>query len=87
VRAGEPVLDQPDGAAVRLDQHRLLVFSTGPGDWLQDVSVAGLVTGGDRTELGQLSGVYGAGCSWNAVYLACPDGDRATIWRLAPSDQ
>ena len=81
--SGSEVLNRP-GVAARLNAGNLLVFADELSSSMQDLSVAGVsVTGDPPTELGHLSQVVGAQCSWNEAYLTCPDRNGATIWRFA----
>jgi molecular chaperone HscA len=82
-RDGGQVLSHPEGAAARLDADNLLLFASVPTGGPQDLSVAGVPVGADRVELGQMSGVHGERCSWNATYLVCPGEQSAGIWRFA----
>lgn len=74
---------QRDGFPVRINAGNLLLFNTTPGGYTQDLSLAGFPVGGSRVELGLLSGVRGAGCSWAGVHLVCPTQDIAVIWTVA----
>lgn len=81
--SGSEVLNRP-GVVARLNAGNLLVFADELSNSTQDLSVAGVsVTGDPPTELGHLSQVVGAQCSWNEAYLTCPDRNGATIWRFA----
>ncbi|MEV6629936.1 Hsp70 family protein [Actinoplanes sp. NPDC051470] len=72
-----------DGAAGRLDGGNVLLFSRTLSTTPEDPSLAGRHLGDDPVQLGPMSGVRTASCSWNTEVIACVADKNLTWQRFA----
>ncbi|MEV1328137.1 hsp70 family protein [Micromonospora costi] len=83
-KAGKPLLRDRPGVGVRLDAGNLLVFAKGPSTVEDDRGLSGVrAATGEVAELGQLTGVRSATCSWNTRVIACGAEKDFVIYRFA----
>ncbi|MFG1866747.1 Hsp70 family protein [Micromonospora arborensis] len=82
--AGEPVLRDRGGVAVRLDEGNLLVFAKAPSIVADNRVLAGVwAESGEVDELGELKNVRSESCSWNTHVIACGAEKDFVLYRFA----
>ncbi|MFC0505632.1 Hsp70 family protein [Micromonospora costi] len=82
--AGKPLLRDRPGVGVRLDAGNLLVFAKTPSTIEDDRGLSGVrAATGEVAELGQLTGVRSATCSWNTRVIACGAEKDFVVYRFA----
>ncbi|MGC4746033.1 Hsp70 family protein [Micromonospora sp. DT201] len=82
--AGNPVLRDRAGVAVRLDEGNLLVFAKAPSIVVDNRVLAGVwAESGEVDELGELKDVRSESCSWNTHVIACGAEKDFVLYRFA----
>ncbi|MDG4822481.1 Hsp70 family protein [Asanoa sp. WMMD1127] len=73
-----------DGAVARVNGASVLIFGKDPGTSVDDVNVVGWVLGEqDPVQLGALSGVRPASCTWSTSVVACVGDKDLRVRRFA----